>query len=78
MKKLLNVTCKYIVIPIAISIFIFGVLQQPLYSGKININRNYNTVSIIRDQYGIPTIESKTFLDTLYGLGFAQGTDRLW
>ena len=76
--KLLAWLFKFMVVPLGISLLIFAFLQQPLYSGKLNINRDYNSVTIVRDEYGIPSIKSKTFRDTLYGLGFAQGTDRLW
>ncbi|KAL4453701.1 hypothetical protein ABPG74_009597 [Tetrahymena malaccensis] len=47
--------------------------------GTIEINRNgYNNITIKRDEYGIPSIQSETYVDVAYGLGYAHAQDRLW
>ena len=52
--------------------------QQPVYDGLVLHSRAYEEVEIVRDSHGIPTIRSRSFRDTLYGLGYAQAQDRLF
>jgi len=75
---LLKKVCVYLIVPLVLSCAIFLFVQLPNHSGVQVVSRNYNPVTIKRDKFGIPTIESKTYRDTLYGLGYAQGQDRLW
>jgi penicillin amidase len=35
-------------------------------------------VTIIRDEYGVPHVYGSTFESAWYGVGYAQGQDRLW
>src|SRR5688572_22287904 len=76
--SIIKLCCVYLIIPILLSFGMIIFLQLPSYSGDVVVPRNYNTVTINRDEYGIPTIKSKTYRDVLYGLGYAQGQDRLW
>jgi len=70
---------SYIIFPLLLSLFILYVLQTPKYSGTQLIhNRKYNPITIKRDDHGVPSVEARTFKDTIYGLGYAQAQDRLW
>lgn len=51
----------------------------PTYNGTITVARDgLNTITITRDAFGIPTIESETLADVSYGIGYAHAQDRLW
>ena len=80
MSNIIKSSFKYLICPFLVSLFIFYALQTPKYSGiqLISNNNKYNPITIKRDQFGVPSIESKTLKDTLYGLGYAQAQDRLW
>jgi len=78
MANILKEFWKYILIPIVASLFIFYLLQTPKYAGVALLPDKYNPITIKRDEYGVPSIESKTLKDTMYGLGYAQAQDRLW
>src|SRR5689334_20483385 len=78
MVSLRRAICSYILLPLFISFFVFYVLQTPKYSGIQILSNKYNPITIKRDRYGVPSIESKTLSDVLYGLGYAQAQDRLW
>jgi len=79
MANILRAASSYILLPIILSLFIIYVIQTPKYSGTQHIhNRKYNPITIKRDDFGVPSIEAKTFVDTIYGLGYAQAQDRLW
>lgn len=43
-----------------------------------DVTSTTNRFSIIRDPEGIPHIYAKSYKDLLFGLGYAQGQDRLW
>ena len=78
MGSFLRRSWTYVLLPLFVAITIFHVLQSSRYSGVHLSSNKYNPITIRRDQYGIPSIESKTLKDTLYGLGYAQAQDRLW
>ena len=78
MGSFLRTSWNYVLLPLLVAITIFYVLQSPRYSGVQLLPNKYNPITIRRDQYGVPSIESKTLKDTFYGLGYAQAQDRLW
>jgi len=78
MPRILKKCCIYFLIPLVISIGSLLFLQLPQYTGEFISKKGYNPVTIHRDKYGIPTIESKTLVDTFYGLGHVHAQDRLW
>jgi len=79
MRKPLKICFFYILFPLLISLAALLVLQLPKYSGvHIYPTRNYNPITVKRDEYGVPTIEAKTYKDTLYGMGYVHAQDRLW
>lgn len=64
--------------------FCIGWLFKELYwvpkiNDKAHLVGLYGTVSIYRDNFGIPHIVAKTSdLDAFFGLGYVQAQDRLW
>ena len=66
---------------VATSFFmLFGWLQTslPQTEGEIKVAGLKSTVTISRDQNGVPHIRGKSIEDISLGLGFAHAQDRLW
>ena len=45
---------------------------------EINLDRNGKSVQINYDENRVPTITGDTYLEVMYGLGYAHSQDRLW
>lgn len=73
---------------LAVSFLVFlglwGVLRAylaasfPTHRGVVKVKGLQNEVIILRDHYGVPTIQAQSTPDLLFGQGFAQAQDRLW
>jgi acyl-homoserine lactone acylase PvdQ len=73
--KLLQIT---VVIPLILSLT-FYYYSAHSYDGTLKTNRFPNkTITIERDEFGIPKITGSTLTECFYGLGFAHAQDRLW
>ncbi len=58
--------------------FIYLRSSLPKTSGEVIVNSPRNTVTIGRNENGIPNISAQSIDDAYYGLGFAHAQDRLW
>ena len=70
--------CLFIAAPIFLSLIIFYFFISREVAKVVNIQGKTAGIEIIRDEYGIPHINAKTIEDAMFGVGYAQGQDRLW
>lgn len=58
----------------------YGWLQSslPQLDGTIEINGPEATITIARDEHGVPHIDAASENDLAFGLGFSHAQDRLW
>jgi len=47
-------------------------------SAALAVEKTHPNVTIIRDEYGVPHVYADTLAPLFYGVGWAQGQDRLW
>ena len=50
----------------------------PATSGTVTVHGIDDSITILRDKFGIPHIQAKTTKDAFFGQGFATSQDRLW
>ena len=60
------------------SIFILINVSKPSNDGELIINQILDSVSIKKDQWGIPHIEAKNQHDALFAYGYTVAKDRLF
>ncbi|MCX7908263.1 MAG: penicillin acylase family protein [Ignavibacteria bacterium] len=73
----------FLVVLFAISLFIIfsiniasvSVVEEPIFGESEKVIQK---VEVYKNQYGIPHIIADKFLDAIFGVGFAQASDRLW
>lgn len=71
----------YIIFPaITAGIAIYLYLQQslPIENGQLNLAGLHGSVTVTRDQHGIPLIKAQSDRDAFFALGFLHAQDRLW
>ena len=65
---------------IAIAFFLHHLVTKsfPVTLGVVKINGLHNSVSIYRDEYGIPHIDARDEHDAMVAVGYVHAQDRLW
>ena len=66
------------VLPMGLMLLGVGYSPLPSYSGVMHHTDLTDTVTISRDDYGIPSIHANTRADLLFGQGFVHAQDRLY
>lgn len=62
----------------AITAWLYVRRASPSHDGQWNVQRVGATVTIERDEHGIPTIKAASMSDAAYALGVVHAQDRLW
>lgn len=83
LRNLWNIPALLIsLIIIAIAFIVFAInistISLPPFQEERNIDFILDTVSIFKNQYGIPHIIAKNELDMFFAIGYAHAQDRLW
>lgn len=67
------------VLSVVLSLAAVTILTSPLAVSRVSgIGLERGSVTIERDQYGVPHVFGKTLEAVWFGVGYAQGQDRLW
>lgn len=79
--KFLKKTFKIVVlliILITIGVFGYSKMNQPTYSGELEINNLSENVTVYFDEVGVPHINAQNQKDAYTALGYVHAQDRLW
>ena len=66
------------IIPIILGGLYYYLTQMDLLGGKTEIRGAYEDIDIYSMDKSIKIVDAKTYLGSLYGLGFIHARDRLW
>ncbi|MFD1314481.1 penicillin acylase family protein [Namhaeicola litoreus] len=76
---------KRIIRVLIVIIFILGILawffvrnNKPIYSGKLDLEKLRDSVSVYFDEVGVPHIYANNTADAYLALGYLHAQDRLW
>lgn len=81
MMKLLKILgCGILILCIVLFLIViyFYTSSQSKYTGSITLSGLKKSVTIHRDQYGIPHIKALTDEDAFFALGYVHAQDRFW
>ncbi|WP_136656828.1 penicillin acylase family protein [Nitratireductor sp. XY-223] len=84
MRRIIKALVRFIFVAVPLLIvaagagFIWLARSLPPVSGTLAVAPLSDTVTIARDQNGVPHISGATMDDVFMGLGFAHAQDRLW
>ncbi|MBU3010737.1 penicillin acylase family protein [Polaribacter vadi] len=77
LKKGLKVVV-FLVILIAVLIFVYSKVNEPKYSGELEIKNLSEEVTVYFDEIGVPHINAQNQKDAYLALGYIHAQDRLW
>ena len=84
MRRIIKVIVRFIFIAIPLLIvaagggYVWMARSLPPVSGSMTVERLSDTVTVARDEHGVPHITGSSVNDVFTGLGFAHAQDRLW
>lgn len=80
MKKLKKVllVILFLLIAVAISVFIFLQNKKPNYDGELELKNISKETTVYFDDFGVPHIYADSQKDAMTALGYVHAQDRLW
>ncbi|MCY6380275.1 penicillin acylase family protein [Hoeflea prorocentri] len=84
MRRIIKVLVRFIFIAIPLLIvaagggYLWMARSLPPVSGSMTVEQLSDTVTVARDENGVPHITGTSIADVFTGLGFAHAQDRLW
>ncbi|APZ44964.1 penicillin acylase family protein [Polaribacter reichenbachii] len=77
LKKGLKIVV-FLVILIVVLIFVYSKVNEPKYSGELEIKNLSDDVTVYFDEIGVPHINAQNQKDAYLALGYIHAQDRLW